>query len=213
MLASLPLCVAYSSAPVANVRPAVAARGVAPVMVKSESLPFMEKPAHLDGMVGDVGFDPMGLSTPQNIKWMREAELKHGRICMLAWIGWVAVDLGVKFPGAKYASLSSFKAATVEFGVPLLKQNVGYEMLLLFLWVGTFETIGFTQIYNMMDGDDREAGDFGFDPLGLLAGNEEQYKTAELTHGRAAMLAFSAVATQSALPAAFGFGKETFPYF
>ena len=72
---------------------------------------------------------------------------------------------------------------------------------------GTFETIGFTQIYNMMDGDDRAPGDFGFDPLGLLPGNEEQYKTAELTHGRAAMLAFSAVATQSALPAAFGFGK------
>ena len=80
---------------------------------------------------------------------------------------------------------------------------------------GTFETIGFTQIYNMMEGDDetREPGDFGFDPLGLLPGNEEQYKTAELTHGRAAMLAFSAVATQSALPASFGFGQESFPYF
>ena len=58
-----------------------------------------------------------------------------------------------------------------------------------------------------------QAGDFGFDPLGLLPGNEEQYKTAELTHGRAAMLAFSAVATQSALPASFGFGQESFPYF
>ena len=41
---------------------------------------------HLEGMVGNVGFDPMGLSTPQNIKWMREAELKHGRMCQLAWI-------------------------------------------------------------------------------------------------------------------------------
>merc|ERR1711892_740353 len=122
-----------------------------------------EEPAHLSGMIGNVGFDPMGLSTPQNIKWMREAELKHGRMTMLAWAGWVSVDLGIKFPGARYA--------------------------------------------------DREAGDFGFDPLGLLPGNEVQYKTAELTHGRAAMLAFSAVATQSALPTAFGFGKESFPYF
>ena len=60
---------------------------------------------------------------------------------------------------------------------------------------------------------DQTGGDFGFDPLGLLPGNEEQYKTAELTHGRAAMLAFSAVATQSALPASFGFGQESFPYF
>ena len=89
-------------------------RSAAPQMVKSESLPFMEEPAHLSGMVGNVGFDPMGLSTPQNIKWMREAELKHGRICMLAWVGWVAVDLGVKFPGAKYAALSSYQAAVIK---------------------------------------------------------------------------------------------------
>ena len=111
-------------------------RSAAPQMVKSESLPFMEEPAHLSGMVGNVGFDPMGLSTPQNIKWMREAELKHGRICMLAWVGRVAVDLGVKFPGAKYAALSSYQAAVIKENVPLLKQAVGYEMLLLFLWVG-----------------------------------------------------------------------------
>ena len=52
-------------------------------MKKSEALPFMEEPAHLAGMVGNVGFDPLSLSTPQNIKWMREAELKHGRMCML----------------------------------------------------------------------------------------------------------------------------------
>merc|ERR1712204_127742 len=145
----------------------------------------MEEPAHLSGMIGNVGFDPMGLSTPQNIKWMREAELKHGRMTMLAWAGWVSVDLGIKFPGARYADLSSYKAAIIVNGKSLLDQKVGYEMLLLFLWVGTFETIGFTQIYNMMEGDDdREAGDFGFDPLGLLPGNELQYKTAELTHGR-----------------------------
>lgn len=40
---------------------------------------------HLQGMVGNVDFDPLGLSTPQNINWMREAELKHGRMAQLAW--------------------------------------------------------------------------------------------------------------------------------
>ena len=111
-------------------------RSAAPQMVKSESLPFMEEPAHLSGMVGNVGFDPMGLSTPQNIKWMREAELKHGRMAQLGWAGWVAVDLGIKFPGARYADLSSYKAALIQPGKSLLDQSVGYEMLLLFLWVG-----------------------------------------------------------------------------
>ena len=37
--------------------------------------------------------------------------------------------------------------------------------------------------------------------------NEAKYKLQELTHGRLAMLAFSAVVTQSAL------GKPDFPYF
>ena len=79
-------------------------------MAKSRAIPWKESPAHLEGMIGNVGFDPMGLSTPQNIKWMREAELKHGRMCQLAWLGFVSVDLGVKFPGEKYAALSSFAA-------------------------------------------------------------------------------------------------------
>merc|ERR1712054_451108 len=110
------------------------------MMAKSRALPWAESPAHLDGMVGNAGFDPMGLSTPQNIKWMREAELKHGRMSMLAWTGYVAVDLGLKFPGAKYEALTSFSAhqATAQ-----------YELFFALLLVGTAETIGTAQIYNM----------------------------------------------------------------
>ncbi len=145
-------------------------------------------------MVGNAGFDPLGLSTPANIKWMREAELEHGRLCMLAWTGYVAVDLGVKFPGAKYAGLTSFTA----------HDTTTYELFLLLLLVGTCETIKFSQIYG---DDERAPGDFGFDPLQLLTPEtEEKYKLAELTHGRLAMLAFSAVVTQSAL------GHPSFPY-
>ena len=182
----------------------VVTRAAAPSMKKSEALPFMEQPAHLEGMIGNVGFDPLSLSTPQNIKWMREAELKHGRMCMLAWTGYVAVDLGLKLPGAKYAALTSYTAH---------QGTADYELFFLLLLVGTAETIGFKQIYDMMDGADRDAGDFGFDPLMLLKGNEVQYKEAELVHGRAAMLAFSAVVTQGAMNDAFGVGSQTFPYF
>ena len=38
------------------------------------------------------GFDPLGLSAAGNIKWMREAELKHGRIAMLAVLGWIVQE-------------------------------------------------------------------------------------------------------------------------
>jgi len=174
-----------------------AASGVS-MMAKSKALPWVESPAHLEGMLGNAGFDPWQLSTPSNIKWMREAELKHGRMCQLAWAGWVAVDLGIKFPGEKYAALSSFTAHDA---------TARYELFYLILLVGTFETIGFTQVYSMLEGSDRAPGDFGFDPLGLLTPEtEEKYKLAELTHGRLAMLAFSGVVTQAAI------GHTTFPY-
>merc|ERR1719310_1123946 len=119
------------------------------MMAKSQAFPGQESPDHLEGMIGNAGFDPWGLSTPQNINWMREAELKHGRMCMLAWTGWVAVDIGIKFPGAKYAALTSFTAhdATAK-----------YELLFLLLLVGTFETIGFAQVYSMTEGSGRAAG-------------------------------------------------------
>jgi len=55
---------------------------------KSKAVPFLSAPANLDGsMAGDVGFDPLGFSNYIDPKWLREAELKHGRICMLAWTG------------------------------------------------------------------------------------------------------------------------------
>ena len=38
---------------------------------------------------GYAGFDPLGFSDYYDIKWMQEAEIKHGRICMLAVVGMV----------------------------------------------------------------------------------------------------------------------------
>ena len=51
--------------------------------------------------------------------------------------GYVAVDLGIKFPGAKYAALTSYTAheATAQ-----------KELFFALLLVGTAETIGVTQV-------------------------------------------------------------------
>ena len=73
-----------------------------PVMAieRSAAIPFLKKPPALDGsMVGDVGFDPLGISTTilelgGDLKYVREAELMHGRQAMLACVGFV-------FPGAQ----------------------------------------------------------------------------------------------------------------
>jgi hypothetical protein len=51
----------------------------------SESLPFLVRPAALDGtMVGDVGFDPLGFAkSKRDLLYYREAEIKHARLAML----------------------------------------------------------------------------------------------------------------------------------
>jgi hypothetical protein len=50
----------------------------------SKSLPFLLKPKNTAGLVGSVDFDPLGLSEQFDIKWLREGELKNGRVAMLA---------------------------------------------------------------------------------------------------------------------------------
>lgn len=55
-------------------------------------------------MAGDVGFDPLGLSSiaglaGADLYWMREAELKHARVAMLATVGVLWCDQFGSLPG------------------------------------------------------------------------------------------------------------------
>jgi hypothetical protein len=38
---------------------------------------------------GNAEFDPIGFSDYYDVKFLREAELKHGRVSMLAVVGWL----------------------------------------------------------------------------------------------------------------------------
>jgi hypothetical protein len=156
---------------------------------RTAAIPFLVTPAHLDGSyAGDNGFDPLGLGSAYNMKWMREAELKHGRICMLAFWGYLMVDLGNTWPGApKVSSLLAHDVA-VKNG----------NMIFLLFAVGLLESISYVAVYEMLSGEtDRKPGDFGFDPLNYA--KQKDYSEVEITHCRAAMLAFGGIITQSAL--------------
>merc|ERR1712241_717718 len=88
----------------------------------SASVPFLLHPKQLDGWVGgEKGFDPLGTTDAIPVYIMREAELKHGRVCMLATIGWIATDLGVRFPAEIFQNVSTIQAhdAMVEQGIML----------------------------------------------------------------------------------------------
>lgn len=55
-----------------------------------DAIPGSERPKNLDGTrVGDIGFDPLGFSNWLNLDWAREAEIKHGRVAMLAATGMI----------------------------------------------------------------------------------------------------------------------------
>ena len=136
--------------------------------------------------------------------FLREAELMHGRQCMLAWTGFVAVDLGAKiypFPAA-YEGLTSATAHDA-----LVEQGAMGQIL---LWVSLMETFRSVAVIQMLQGSGREPGYFGFDPLGFSKNKSdaevETMKLKELTNGRLAMLAFSGVVTQAVLT------QGPFPY-
>ena len=47
-------------------------------------------------------WDPLGLAElggDETLAWFRHSEVKHGRICMAAFVGWWATGAGLRFPG------------------------------------------------------------------------------------------------------------------
>ena len=134
-------------------------------------------------------FDPLDLANKYDLNWLREAELKHGRVTMLAIVGWVAVDLGLRFPGAAFEGISALEAhdAMVKSG----------HMWGLLAFVGTCELFHMSVIVPRLDADwdGYEPGNYNLDPFNWCT---PATKEAELKHSRLAMLAFGGLVTQAA---------------
>ena len=82
-------------------------------------------------MAGDIGFDPLEISSLVPLQWAREAELKHARICMLAFAGYVSVDLGFRVPLAPGATDSLVVTEAQTLTLPL---DTGGELMLEMEW-------------------------------------------------------------------------------
>lgn len=153
----------------------------------SKSLPFLPRPEKLDGsMAGDVGFDPMGLSEIQeDLIYARWAELKHGRIAMLAIVGLVTEEY-IHLPGEAYQNSDPFGAvSSVGLGVNIQ----------ILLAIGIIELSNFYKHY-----DGSEPGDLGW-TAGLLKGKSAEeimkVKEQEVTHCRLAMIAITGASVQT----------------
>ena len=183
------------------------ARAAAPVMEASEAMPFLDRAESLGPKgvyAGDVGFDPLGLSgSPIPLEWMREAEIKHGRVCMLATVGWLAVDTGLRAPGVPkdLAALNSYQAHDLAV--------TSGPLIVLLILCGVFAVAGFAAVAASMTGT-RVPGDFMLTGgYGKTPEAMAKLKQAEIKHCRLAMMAFSGLQTQCAL----AHGEIGFPYF
>merc|ERR1719401_2934896 len=170
-------------------------------MRMSPSVPYLMYPPQLEGWVGgEKGFDPLMVTDALPVYWVREAELKHARVCMLATVGWIATDLGLRFPGEQF-QVTTLQAhdAMVENGIflPFLAAIGTAELYSGWLWIQ-----GWTGEAN------REAGDYFLGKQFLPKDPEKakDMRLKELENGRLAMLAFSGIVTQAA---AF---KATWPF-
>merc|ERR1719359_2290900 len=153
----------------------------------------------LVGALEPVGFfDPLGFAEKADdatLRRYREAELTHGRVAMLATIGFLA---GEAVEGSSFL----FDAQVSGPAITHLSQVPVPFWLLLTIAIGASEqkraTIGWVEPENVPVDQpgllraDYIPGDIGFDPLGLKPKDEEEFKllqTKELQNGRLAMLA------------------------
>uniref|UniRef100_A0A7S3T2S7 Chlorophyll a-b binding protein, chloroplastic n=1 Tax=Strombidinopsis acuminata TaxID=141414 RepID=A0A7S3T2S7_9SPIT len=146
-----------------------------------------------DGAWGRYEYDPAGLSQwTEFVPYFREAELKHGRVAMLATVGWIATDMGMRVPG------EPFQVSTIEAHDAMVKFGAMPQML---VWLGLLEVFGFLAFNNAAEGrTDRAPGDFGLRMLYPTdAAGQYSMQLKELRNGRLAMLAFGGIATAAVL--------------
>jgi len=182
-------------------------------------------------LAGDVGFDPMCMvalakpkastdsegwagveratrmlmATPyeqrRKVYWMREAEIKHARIAMMAAVGWPLsekLDGPIsKLFGLPYALEATSGRAPSLFNGHLLDGPQGFFLLLVALATSALELKTLDNVAGLTP-TGYVPGDLGFDPL-ELSDKRPDMGLAEIKHGRLAMLAVTGFAVQEAI--------------
>jgi len=167
---------------------------------------------------GDYNFDPLGLSDklPSMLPWFREAELKHGRIAMLAFVGLIGPELAAipGLPPSCTAAGMGGELRVVEAhdacaadAMPFIGAS---PMLIMLVAAGLIEVVTTAQKVTLGWGLTIEnAGEYpGRKEIGAylkqLPKNESAMvilKLQELKHCRLAMVGFGGAWTQACLTA------------
>jgi light-harvesting complex I chlorophyll a/b binding protein 1 len=142
-------------------------------------------------MAGDVGFDPLGLSSIDEVGidlyWLREAEIKHCRLAMLAVVGVLQVEIFGPAPGCEVATAKNQMDAFWQIWGSH-PQYIAFALIMI-MFIEAFSGIATT---SGRESGERAPGDFGLDPLGFGKGDPAKFtrlKTQEIMNGRLAMWA------------------------
>merc|ERR1719181_1014437 len=166
----------------------------------------------LPGVTEPLGFwYPLGFCSTERLtegrlKFYREVELKHGRIGMLAALGFpIGEQFHPLFGGNIDApSYHAFQQTPLETFWPLVVLAIAIPEIYS---VFTFETVGANDSRGKPTPQgqpwairaDHELGNLGFDPLGLKPTDPAELKemqTKELNNGRLAMIAAAGMIVQ-----------------
>jgi len=178
-----------------------AAPVVAPIngWVPDESLPCFGLPGAIapTGFFDPIGFAQKGISLNE-VKRYREAEVQHGRVAMIASVGYLAGEavagpfsiVGPANDQLQQMPAPAFWLLTIFIGgLELKRATTGWVEPDLGSWTKTLWTL-------------RESyypGDVGFDPLGLKPTEPKAFssmQTRELQNGRLAMLGVAGMCAQ-----------------
>merc|ERR1712024_403831 len=150
------------------------------------------------GVQAPVGFwDPLGFTSDgdeASFKRRRSVEIKHGRICMMATMGYITPEITGKLPG--YLSPSAgLKFEDIPNGLGAVSKVPAAGWLQIIAYFGFCEFSGGFEDYKT-----GTPGDYGFK---VLTSDDPEEKTkklsAEITNGRLAMVAIIGMFFQDGL--------------
>merc|ERR1712190_522354 len=131
----------------------------------------------------------MGDIDKGKLLYYREAEIKHGRVCMSSSLGFLVAERYHPLFGGEVDGPSLFAVtdATLQSFWPAILVIVGFTEVLSAGWFGAEKR---TEEGNIL-AEGVEPGNIGFDPLGLLPSDPEELETIqnkEILNGRFAMI-------------------------
>jgi len=154
----------------------------------------------MPGVTPPLGFfDPWGLTTKGGkafdgtLAFYREAELKHGRTCMLSFLGIIVGEKFHPFTGGKDVDI---------LGIPFEETSLtSFYLSIVFTLAAIYEGTQFSRIDKMVVKEDKSVlpGDLGFDPLNIKPKKPDEWlamQNKEILNGRLAMIAFVGIVGQ-----------------